>query len=380
MISLGSSIYVSDDYPASKHASCKVDPDLVAEFNRLLLQDSKPSLPAERDALRLLDGLFGSLVLQSKSALESAVFAELHKLCSGRLKAEFNFKASLSASEFDTWSNSRVAHTTNLSKFWLGILKCLTFHKKRVLQNRVQLGFRDRTDLTVDSGLTVFLTTIALRFALKRAGVFDNLSSSYSTKMKVVGAALEISAMGSSWWKSSNQNSGGVNTDYAHYDEAIEHPKAIVYLSNVSANSGPTEYFPGLFELLKLTPLQELVGRVVLNIGSDPRSPTHPYFRGHRQRSAAPVFRDLLRRLPMEMRFNSHFGWDIPPTHALQHEFSVRRVQVLGAAGATLVFDGGRVVHRGGLLQSGERIVIQVVFGRARGGLLKSVFSRLGRN
>lgn len=378
-MSIGSSIYQLENDLNRKSSACKVNDGTAAELNRLLRQKLHVSLSDQKTVLTLLDQLFESLLAQADSPLEREFIAELHDLCRERLTSEQAFKLSLTSSELDSWSKNRIAYTSEVNSFWMVILKILTIFKRRLLKERVALGQRGRTDLTVDSGFVIFLATVALNSALERAGILEKLSQCFSTRLKVVGAALEISAAGSTWWKASNEDSGGIDTDYSHYDEAIEHPKAIVYLSDVGVDAGPTEYFPGLFEVLELTPLQELVSRVVLNVGSDPRSSIYPHFQGFEQRSASPVFRDLFSRLPEQMRFNSHFGWDVPHTHPLRQEFRDRRIQVTGRSGTVLVFDGGRVVHRGGLIQRGERVVFQVVFGLADGGIMRYALSRFRR-
>ena len=380
MESLGSSIYLTDSNENVENASRKLNRTTVAELNLLLRSQSRDRVENEREALRLLDELFESLTTQACSPLEQSFYSELNQLCSMRLGRECDFKLRLNESEMTSWEQNRIAFTTTLSRFWITLIKFVTITKRRLLHKRVQLGFRGRSQLTVDSGLTIFLTTAVLQRAFRHSGVLDSLGTSFSTKIKVIGAALEISAVGSTWWRSSIDDCGGVETDYGHFDEAIERPKAIVYLSDVGPDSGPTEYFPGLFETLKLTPLQELVSRVVLNVGADPKSALHPHTRGFRMRSAAPMFRYLFSQLPVEMRFNSHFGWDVPSTHPLRREFSNRRTQVIGDAGTTLVFDGGRVVHRGGLIRDGERLVLQVVFGLDRGSFQKSVLSWLKKH
>jgi len=53
-------------------------------------------------------------------------------------------------------------------------------------------------------------------------------------------------------------------------------------------------------------------------------------------------------------------------SHELVSEFAKRRVTVTGGPGIALVFDGGRVIHRGGLIQRGRRVVLQIVFGNER--------------
>jgi len=67
--------------------------------------------------------------------------------------------------------------------------------------------------------------------------------------------------------------------------------------------------------------------------------------------------------LPTSLRFNSHFGWDVLPSSEVEARVASREVVMTGPPGTAIVFDGARLLHRGGLIDSGERIVLQVIFG-----------------
>lgn len=374
-MSLASSLYLSETHLLHGDVSCTVDRVLVEEINLMLNQERL--LDGDKSkVLSNFDRLFSSLCAQALTSLECAFLEELREHCITRLEAEFRFKKRLSSSEIQRWMNQRVAYVAKLSSTSVILLRLVTVFKRKQLQQRARLGQRKRTELTIDSGLTIYLARAVLQRAMRQAGVLRNLTSSFSKDVKVVGAGLELSIAGSTWWQSSTVEFGGINTDYAHFDEAIESPKAIVYLSEVGNDTGPTEYYPGLFESLGLTPLQELVSRVILSVGSNPSSALHQHFKGHEKLSSAPIFRNLFLRLPAEMRFNSHFGWDVPPKHELINEFMTRKHTVTGGPGTSLIFDGGRIVHRGGLIRKGERLVFQVVFGLNRGGLLRAAMAR----
>ena len=47
-------------------------------------------------------------------------------------------------------------------------------------------------------------------------------------------------------------------------------------------------------------------------------------------------------------------------------------MKVIGEAGTFIVFDGGTLPHRGGLLKSNERVALQVIFGN-----YNSIYRRL---
>ena len=74
--------------------------------------------------------------------------------------------------------------------------------------------------------------------------------------------------------------------------------------------------------------------------------------------------------LPSELRFNSHFGWDVMPGSELESVMKSEELVMTGPAGKFIVFDGSQLLHRGGLIEAGERIVLQVVF------LSKSISSK----
>jgi len=67
--------------------------------------------------------------------------------------------------------------------------------------------------------------------------------------------------------------------------------------------------------------------------------------------------------LPKSLKFNSHFGWDIIPNTELENLLEKNEIKLIGNAGKFIVFDGGNVIHRGGLINKGERVALQIVFG-----------------
>lgn len=366
MGSIATSIYLSDRSSRNTVRCSAVDIRLVNELNSVLKKHGSLNIPAKRRALELLALLFDSLQTQSVSSLERTFLSELFLQCDKRLRADLDFKMSLRPPECRHYYDERIAFISQLRPLDVKLILLLTAFPRGQLYKRAHLGMRNREDLTKDSGPMMYLTTCLLNWSMSRSGVLGKLREAFGGDLKVVGTALEVSVAGSTWWRSSDSETGGAQTDYAHYDEAIERPKAILYLSDVNEESGPTEYFQGLFEALELSPLQELVGRVILNLGSDADSELFSYFSSYPRRSESPLFRRLFFRLPLEMRFNSHFGWDVPVSHELVSEFAKRRVTVTGGPGIALVFDGGRVIHRGGLIQRGRRVVLQIVFGNER--------------
>ena len=185
--------------------------------------------------------------------------------------------------------------------------------------------------------------------------------------MAVIGLACELSVSQSGWWA----NTLGAlprppATLSAHLDMSIRQLKSIVYLSDVDEETGPTSCYPGLLEELLISPLQELVGRVVCEAGSREDSPLHGYYKKpYHQSVASENFRRHFMKLPQGIRFNSHLGWDILPESNLEKAMLAKEVRMVARTGAFIVFDGSSLFHRGGLVRRGERIALQVVFGDA---------------
>jgi hypothetical protein len=113
---------------------------------------------------------------------------------------------------------------------------------------------------------------------------------------------------------------------------------------------------------MELNPLQELIGRVVGTVGNDPSSPLKPYYnKQYHQSVNSENFRRHFMCIPEPLRFNSHVGWDLMPDSGLESWLAEREHKMVGPAGTAIVFDGARLLHRGGLMQQGERIALQVI-------------------
>jgi hypothetical protein len=77
--------------------------------------------------------------------------------------------------------------------------------------------------------------------------------------------------------------------------------------------------------------------------------------------------RRLFGMLPARFRLNSHLGFDVLDDSDLCASLLRQEVKVLGPAGHVIVFDGSRIVHRGGLVRRGRRKALQVVFNVDKG-------------
>jgi len=238
-------------------------------------------------------------------------------------------------------------------------------------------GRNTRDDLSLTMGGDIRAITTLLDDEFGRLGVLDALAAYSGQRVTVSGLALELSVPTSRWWETSFVDlPRPPETLYAHLDEAIANPKAIVYLTDVTRELGPTSCYPHAFDDLGLSPLQALVGRVIGNVGSRADSPLHAYYaKRYHQSVNSENFRRHFMRLPPSLRFNSHFGWDVMPGSTAEQSLASRERHMLGGAGTFMAFDGARLLHRGGMPKSGERVALQVVFGQT--SLLRRVARRV---
>lgn len=242
-------------------------------------------------------------------------------------------------------------------------------------------GHFTREDLSVNDGEAVRAIIAVLNSAFKNLGVLDIVSAYTGRKTIVSGLSLELSIPQATWWKNSLSGlTRAPKTLYAHLDESISLPKSIVYLSDVSEANGPTSCYPDAYTALGLSPLQEIIGRIVGNVGNNSGSLLKEYYgKQYHQSINSENFRRHFMRLPEILRFNSHMGWDVLPDSDLErHLVSIER-KMIGPAGTFIAFDGARLFHRGGLMEQGERIALQVIFSDPPPSLGKRIYNKFKR-
>lgn len=249
----------------------------------------------------------------------------------------------------------------------LKIVEKILFYGKAHLEKfreNVRQGKLTREDLSFNSGPEAWEIKKLLHQEFDNIGVIDAVSEYMKQPYEAAGQAFELSVSKAQWWRNGFHGLARTpDTLYAHLDESIGVPKAIVYLTDVTLENGPTGYYENLYEELELNPLQEMIGRVLANIGSAQDSPLYSFYnKAYHQSMTSEKFRHHFMRLPDEIRFNSHFGWDVMPDTDAETIMRNQEQKLTGPAGTFVVFDGARLLHRGGLVNHGERIALQVVF------------------
>jgi hypothetical protein len=229
---------------------------------------------------------------------------------------------------------------------------------KSLLLERYEKGCRDREALSVNrwDGET----------ARKLGAVFNDpaiitaVSNYMGGRHGYSGCAFELSVPGTSWWSRRYcRDDESAETAYFHLDQSSRFPKMLCYLTDVTAETGPTALVSAE---LSHSLLSSIVGRALDGISLDPD-------RGEDTNMAKMVVctvagRHCFAALPREMRCLGHFGNDILAGSA-EERYIVRHREVMtGPAGSFVVFDGSRVAHRGGIVKTQHRWAFQVLYAK----------------
>lgn len=361
------------DLPVEKLAAFNEAYAAARQFGSTLCAESGAAL--RQDLLQALDGVFASFQAQSADEYEKRFLLELKNACMRLLDEELAWYARPLRAGFVNLSDEQAwqdAVRMQRDRHFFGCLPQSTVAELRNLAERESGQFRanaaagrlKREDLSVNSGPAVRAIRDVLNREFKALGVLDAVSAYTGRKTRVIGLALELSVPQATWWKNAIAGIGRPpRTLYAHLDETISCPKSIVYLSDVTEQNGPTGCYPGAYEAMQLTPLQEMIGRVVGTVGTHPDSPLKDYYaKQYHQSVNSENFRRHFMRLPESLRFNSHMGWDVLPGSELEGQLASSERKMTGPAGTFIAFDGARLLHRGGLMEDGERVALQVIF------------------
>ncbi|HEY1549432.1 MAG TPA: FkbM family methyltransferase [Kofleriaceae bacterium] len=292
-----------------------------------------------------------------------ALIDELRDLTAQRLAADLEyFAARRPATNAGQLALDRYS-IAQLSSDTLAKLQAIAAEPLVDLRANAARGRVTRDDLSINTGAVARDLVYTLGRELERSGIHDAVSAYAGRSMRTAGVALELSVPVATWWRNQYELARPPRTLYAHTDEGLANPKAIVYLTDVDAHAGPTSMFPHCEDELDLTPLQKLVGRVINSVAA-PGSPLRERFglSGDARPFASKAFRRHFANLPAAVRYNSHFGWDVVPDSELERMLVAAEVPIVGPAGTYVVFDGARIIHRGGMVERGDRVALQVVF------------------
>ena len=195
----------------------------------------------------------------------------------------------------------------------------------------------------------------------RRSGALDGLSAYFGSNVTFTGFALEYSHNKQDWWQNCYADVGLTTskTVYMHYDHGCRNPKAIVALSEVTEDNGPTGFIKGSHSKPRSNFVHFLIKSIDHRFYDDYIAGTQSY---NRRRFQEVEYRREFLMLPTALQACSHFGEDITDDTQTSADLLTNEVKITRDVGNCVVFDGDYGIHRGALVKSGERFVFQVIF------------------
>jgi hypothetical protein len=196
----------------------------------------------------------------------------------------------------------------------------------------------------------------------RRQGILDGLAGYVGSHVNFTGFSLEYSYALQNWWRGVYSDIGlpDSKTTYMHYDQGCRDPKAIIALTDVTEENGPTGFVRGSHKKARSRFLHFMITALDHCFQRDETQGTSDA--NYRPRFAREQYRRELLLLPRALQGSSHFGDDILDDTQLSEELLANEVRMTKDIGNCIVFDGNFGIHRGGLVRNGERFVFQVIF------------------
>lgn len=211
----------------------------------------------------------------------------------------------------------------------------------------------------------------------QREGVLDGLSAYVGSNVNFSGFSLEYSCARQNWWRGVYSDVGLADTKatYMHYDQGCRDPKAIIALTDVTEENGPTGFVCGSHKQDRSIFLHFMITALDHCFVADREGQAVEF--NYRPRFTSEKFRREMLMLPTALHGSSHFGDDVLDETELSKELLRNEIRMTKDVGNCIVFDGNYGIHRGGLVKSGERFVFQVIFDiRQKPGFLQRAKSK----
>jgi hypothetical protein len=231
------------------------------------------------------------------------------------------------------------------------------------LDERYRQGGRSREELSnneIDGVSTALIGEVFGRHGFNKA-----VSDVRHEPARAGGFAVEISPHDNDWWHSRYEDAGVMTPGpaaYFHNDESRNVYKAIIYLDDVDDSLGPFSFVPTSYAMERPR-FEWVVARATLTtLASDEIRRTMTDIRPSRGVFTSRVARQFFGMLPARLRLNSHLGFDVLDGTPQAAALKAGEVTMLARAGHAIVFDGSRLLHRGGLVRRGRRTALQVMF------------------
>jgi hypothetical protein len=148
---------------------------------------------------------------------------------------------------------------------------------------------------------------VRLEQFFRRSGTLDGLSAYFGSNVAFTGFALEYSHDKQDWWQNcyADVGLGTPKTVYMHYDHGCRNPKAIIALSDVTEDNGPTGFIKGSHSKPRSNFIHFLIKSIDHRFYDDYVAGTQSYYR---RRFQEIEYRKEFLMLPTALQACSHFG------------------------------------------------------------------------
>ena len=168
-----------------------------------------------------------------------------------------------------------------------------------------------------------------------------------------------------SWWESPYQaySVETAKTSYFHLDRDTDVVKAIIYLSDVDVGNGPFSYVPSSMQW-HLSAVTRAIAFSFEQVLSSYIGAKEQHVGSYRRIAfISDQGKQLFMMLPRRFRRPSHFGDDVLDDSKLSHTIQDDEKVILSEDTNLFLFQGGYLLHRGGLVKKSDRWVLQLAFG-----------------
>jgi hypothetical protein len=203
---------------------------------------------------------------------------------------------------------------------------------------------RMSSDRRQSPDLFTFVETI-----LADSGLAAAADAYMGRKVKLMDINPQINDPSDSFWRDIFEDRPGIDlprTAYCHRDSSGGDLKAIIYMTDVGTDEGPFSFAVGSNHMV-ISQLDNLLCE----------ANDHNSFSGTDLDARASF-----AALPAKLRQKGAFGNDLDDAAPLSHQIANALWEIKGSKGSIVLFDT-KGVHRGGMVDAGERRVITCVLG-----------------
>ena len=188
-----------------------------------------------------------------------------------------------------------------------------------------------------------------IELALSESGTMAAASEYLGRPARLIDVNPQINDPSDGFWRNVFPDTGQTEipaTAYCHRDASGGDLKAIFYMTDVGDRNGPFSYVLGS-NRMAVSRIDDLICEANDSNGLA---------------STDPQARSLFAALPKKLRQKCSFGNDLLETSELSQEIRAALWSIKAGKGSIVLFDT-KGVHRGGMVEQGERRVITCVIG-----------------